>query len=151
MKTTAMRNLFICLLAFLVACTLSSRAAVPEEDTIMVPIQKFFDGIAHRSATEMKASAVPGAPMLFMRDGVPSQSPIEEFAERVARPGPPLGETIRDAVVRVDNDLAVVWAPAVFKIDGKVDHCATDVFVVVKKDGQWKIASLSNARKKSCS
>ena len=76
MKTTAMRNLFICLLAFLVACTLSSRAAVPEEDTIMVPIQKFFDGIAHRSATEMKASAVPGAPMLIMRDGEPTQLPI---------------------------------------------------------------------------
>jgi hypothetical protein len=81
-------------------------AAGTEENAVLTPIQKFFDGIAHRNATDMRAAAIPGAIMLFMRDGGPSQSPIEQYAERVARPGPPLEESIHDAVIRVDNDLA---------------------------------------------
>jgi len=150
MKMTAMKKHSVCLSVLLLAGVLPSRAADTEENALLVPIQKFFDGIAHRDAAEMKASAIPGAIMLFMRDSGPSQSPIEQFAERVGRPGPRLEESIHDAVIRIDNDLAFIWAPSVFKIDGNVDHCATDLFTLVQKDGRWLIASLSNTRK-SCS
>lgn len=84
MKKIGIIRRVVCLLASLIASALPLRAAGPEEKAILVPIQKFFDGIPHRDAAEMKASAIPGAIMLFMRGSGPSQSPIEEFAERVA-------------------------------------------------------------------
>ena len=31
-------------------------------------------------------------------------------------------------LVRIDHDLAVVWAPFEFLVDGRVDHCGTDLF-----------------------
>lgn len=60
-------------------------------------------------------------------------------------------ERIHDPLIRIDNDLAMVWAPFVFLIDGKVDHCGTDLFNIVRKDGKWLIASLTaDVGRKDC-
>jgi hypothetical protein len=53
--------------------------------------------------------------------------------------------------VRIDNDLAVVWAPFDFLVDGKVDHCGTDLFNLVRVDGKWLIASVADTGRKDCS
>jgi hypothetical protein len=59
-------------------------------------------------------------------------------------------ERIHDPLVRIDNDLAVVWAPFEFLMDGKVDHCGTDLFNLVRKDGKWLIASVADTGRKDC-
>jgi hypothetical protein len=53
--------------------------------------------------------------------------------------------------VRVDHDLAVVWAPFDFLVDGKVDHCGTDLFNLVRTEGKWLIASIADTGRKDCS
>lgn len=99
----------------------------------------------------MKSVFLPGGTLVLMRDGKPSQMTIEQFAERVARPGTTkIEETIHDPLVRADNDLAVVWAPFDFYVDGKVDHCGTDLFEMVKKDGQWMIAGIADTGRTAC-
>ena len=37
----------------------------------------------------------------------------------------------------------MVWSPYVFTIDGKVSHCGTDHFDMVREAGRWKIANLT--------
>ena len=67
------------------------------------------------------------------------------------RPGATrIEERIHDPLVRIDNDLAVVWAPFDFYVDGKVDHCGTDLFNLVRVDGKWIIASVADTGTKSC-
>ena len=46
--------------------------------------------------------------------------------------------------MRIDNDLAVVWAPFEFLVDGKVDHCGTDLFYLARVDGKWLIAAVAD-------
>jgi hypothetical protein len=53
-------------------------------------------------------------------------------------------ERIHDPLVRIDNDLAMVWAPFDFLVYGKVDHCGTDLFNLVRTDGKWLIASVAD-------
>ena len=123
-----------------------------EEQAVLAPIQAMFDGMSKRDATAIKAAAIPGATMVLMRDGKPTQMSLEAFADRVGKPGTTqIEERIHDPLIRIDNDLAVVWAPFDFLVNGKVDHCGTDLFNMVRVDGKWLIASVADTGTKNCS
>ena len=110
-----------------------------------------FAGMAKRDAQAITAQTLPGASIVLMRDGKPSQMTLEAFTARVTRPGTTQNEErIGEPLVRIDNDLAVVWAPFTFLIDGKVDHCGTDLFNMVRVDGKWLIASVADTGRKDC-
>jgi Putative lumazine-binding len=123
-----------------------------EEQAVLAPIQAMFDGMSKRDAAAIKAPTMAGGTMVLMREGKPTQMTFEAFADRVGRPGTTrIEEKIHDPLVRIDNDLAVVWAPFEFLVDGKVDHCGTDLFNLVRTDGKWLIASVADTGRKDCS
>jgi len=129
----------------------SMRAATPDEQAVLVPINAMFDGMAKRDAAAIKAPTLPGGTMVLMRDGKPAQMTFEAFADRVGKPGKTqIEERIHDPLVRIDNDLAMVWASFDFLVDGKVDHCGTDLFNLVRTDGKWLIASVADTGRKDC-
>jgi hypothetical protein len=129
----------------------STFAATAEEEAVLAPIQAMFDGMTKRDAAAIKEPTLPGGVMVLMRDGKPTQMTFEEFATRVGKPGKThIEERIHDPLVRIDNDLAMVWAPFEFLSDGKVEHCGTDLFNLVRKDGKWLIASVADTGRKDC-
>jgi hypothetical protein len=76
---------------------------------------------------------------------------FEQFADVVAKPGKEqIEERIYDPLVRIDNDLAVVWARFDFLVDGKINHCGTDLFNVVRTNGKWLVASVADTGRKTC-
>jgi hypothetical protein len=127
-------------------------AQSPAEQAVLAPIHAMFDGMSKRDAAAIKAPTLPGGTMVLMRDGKPTQMTFADFAERVGKPGTTkIEERIHDPLVRIDNDLAVVWAPFDFLIDGKVDHCGTDLFNMVRVSGTWMIASVADTGTNNCS
>jgi hypothetical protein len=142
--------------AFLVLSLHAATAQAPaadsaEQQAVLAPITQLFDGMAKRDAAAIKKPLLIGGTMVLMRDGKPTQMTFEDFANRVGKPGTTqIRERIHDPLVRIDNDLAVVWAPFEFLVDGKVDHCGTDLFNVVRADGQWVIASIADTGRKDC-
>jgi hypothetical protein len=130
----------------------SLHAAAQDEQPILAPITAMFDGMAKRDVVAIKKPLLPGGAMVLMRDGKPTQMTFEAFADGVGKPGKTqIEERIHDPLVRIDNDLAVVWAPFEFLVDGKVDHCGTDLFNLVRTDGKWLIASVADTGRKDCS
>ena len=131
--------------------TTSLHAVTPEEQAVLAPVKAMFDGMAKRDAAAIKEPLLAGGTMVLMRDGKPTQMTFEAFADRVGRPGTShIEERIHDPLVRIDNDLAMVWAPFEFLVDGKVDHCGTDSFNLVRQDGKWLIASVADTGRKAC-
>jgi len=128
----------------------SLHASTPDEQAVIAPINAMFDGMAKRDAAAIKKPLLPGGGMVLMRDGKPTQMTFEAFADAVGKPGKQIEERIHDPLVRIDNDLAVVWAPFDFLVDGKVDHCGTDLFNLVRADGKWLIASVADTGRKDC-
>ena len=137
-----MRALIVLLAALPVAAPTAS---------VFAPIDAMFRGMTQRDAAAIKAAAIPGAVMVLMRDGKPDQMTVEAFADRVGKPSKVhIEERIQHPLVRVDHDLAVVWAPFVFLVDGKADHCGTDLFNLVQTDGKWLIAGIADTGSKAC-
>lgn len=130
------------------AAALESPADAP---AVLAPIDALFHGMAQRDAEAIKAAAIPGAVLVLMRDGKPEQMTIEAFAERVGKPSKTrIEERIHSPLIRVDHDLAVVWAPFEFLADGKPDHCGTDLFNLVETNGRWLIAGVADTGSKDC-
>src|SRR5271156_6660563 len=99
--------------------TAALHALTPEEQAVLAPVKAMFDGMAKRDAAAIKEPLLPGGTMVLMRDGKPVQMTLEAFADRVGKPGTTqLEERIHDPLVRIDNDLAVVWAPFEFLVNG---------------------------------
>ena len=83
------------------------------------------------------------------RDG--SIQLLRAFADHFAKPSKAhMEERIHDPLVRTDHDLAMVWAPFEFLVDGKPDHCGTDLFNLVQTGGKWLIAGIADTGTKAC-
>ena len=65
-----------------------------------------------------------------------------EFAQRV-KPDSRFTETIGNPAIEVDGDIAMVWAPFVVRVDGKVSNCGYDLFDLIRENGQWKVMNLT--------
>ena len=145
----------LCAILFLAAATaavlISPLRAKTSNDQILAPITAMFNAMTKHDVTAFKEQLLPGGGMVLMRDGKPHQMTFDAFAEIVGRPGKAhIEERIHHPLVRVDNDLAVVWAPFDFLVDGKVDHCGTDLFNLVRTDGKWLIAGVADTGRKDC-
>jgi hypothetical protein len=138
-----------------VACTTIAVAAPggsAEDQAVLAPVQAMFDGMSKRDPAAIKAPTLEGGTMVLMRDGKPQQLTLQTFAEHVGQPSQTkIEERIHDPLIRVDNDVAVVWAPFDFFVNGKLDHCGTDLFNLVRIDGKWLIASVADTGRKNCS
>src|SRR3954471_10319469 len=133
------------------ATPLSAEPSAKDAQAVMAPITAMFDGMAKRDVAAIKKPLLPGGGMVLMHDGKPTQMTFDAFADAVGKPGKAqIEERIHDPLVRVDNDLAVVWAPFDFLVDRKVDHCGTDLFNLVRADGKWVIASVADTGRKDC-
>jgi hypothetical protein len=150
---STMRRTFATLPLLAALFPLALHATPADEDqAVLAPIQAMFTGMSARDAAAIRKPTLANGVMVLMRDGKPTQMTFEDFATRVGKPGTKkIEERIHDPLVRIDNDLAVVWAPFDFLVDGKVEHCGTDLFNLVRQNGQWLIASVADTSRNNCS
>ena len=83
---------------------------------------------------------VTGTGTLPNRSGVRSES-WTQFTQRLGNAA--FQETISDPAIEVDGDAAMIWAPFVVRIGGKVYNCGIDHFDLVRENGTWKVMNLT--------
>jgi hypothetical protein len=115
-------------------------------------VHQFFDALGRQDKPGMLALAVPNLEITSVQQGQLRRESINSLADAIAaHHGSVMAEQIHDTIVHADNDLAVVWAPYKFTLDGRVDHCGTDVITLGLVDNHWLIIGLSdNERKENC-
>jgi hypothetical protein len=137
--------------ALTLVLTLRAAGQPPTDSAVLAPIDAMFQGMTARDPAAIKAAALPGTILVLMRDGKPEQMTIDAFADHFSKPTKAhLEERIHDPLVRTDHDLAMVWAPFEFLVDGKPDHCGTDLFNLVQTGGKWLIAGIADTGTKAC-
>jgi hypothetical protein len=117
-----------------------------DEQAVLVPINLLFAALqAGDSAAVMRLVYADGR---VTANGVlPSGTGLrqESFAQFAARmkPGEGFEESISDPAIEVDGDIAMVWAPFVVRVGGKVSNCGFDHFDLVRANGAWKVMNIT--------
>ncbi|RDS82147.1 hypothetical protein DWU98_08860 [Dyella monticola] len=136
----------------LMGCLANACYAAEQDAHVMEPVHRFFDALGRQDRNDMLAVVAPAIDITSVQKNALHRLSIEKLADAIAaHRGGAIAEHIDDPVVHVDHDLAVVWAPYKFTIDGRVDHCGTDVLTLGKIKGRWLIIGISdNERKEPC-
>jgi hypothetical protein len=120
----------------------------PESDTsaVLAPINAAFAAFEAGDAPAMLRQVYPEGRVTATGErasgsGLRQQS-WAQFAGRL-KPGEGFQERISDPAIEVDGDVAMVWAPFVVRVGGKVTNCGYDLFDLVRENGTWKIMNLT--------
>ena len=113
---------------------------------VMAPIQSLFAALAAGDPAGVLRVAYPDG-RVTANGVLPSRSGLrqESFANFAARmkPGAGFDESISDPIIKVDGDVAMVWAPFVVRRGGKIGNCGVDHFDLVREHGNWKIMNIT--------
>jgi hypothetical protein len=143
--STQMRGLIVELKDPVIAMSADQKAA-------LASFQGLLDGLGKRDKAAMTAQLLPGGGAILMRNGKPAQMTFDALTDRLSQPGKETHEErIHDAVVHIDGDVGIVWAPFEFLVDGKIDHCGRDIANMVRVEGRWLIAAIEDNGRTNCS
>ena len=130
---------------------LAAGARPGEEKAVVARLQALLDGLAKRDKAAIAAQLLPGGTATLMREGKPVQMTFDAFADRLSAPGADTREErIHDPLVRIDNNIAVIWARFDLIVNGKLDRCGTDLINLVKVEGRWLISSVGDTSRTGC-
>lgn len=133
----------------------SSETLTPEQQDVLKPLRLMCDGLVKKDARLIQDQLLPGGMATQIRNGKPVQMHFDFFDARLkslfeasdAR----FEETLYHPTVNIDHDVAVIWAPYVFTVNGKMDHCGTNIFTLYRKDGRWLVSNVADTgRQDSC-
>ena len=117
-----------------------------EEQAVLAPINALFAAFeAGDSAAALRVVYPDGRVTAVgtLRSGTGlRQESWTQFAARL-KPGEGFSESISDPAIEIDGDIAMVWAPFVVRVDGKVSNCGVDHFDLVRANGAWKVMNIS--------
>jgi hypothetical protein len=76
---------------------------------------------------------------------------INKFAASIAKSTKYLDEKIFNITIKKSGNLASVWTPFAFYLDGKLSHCGVNSFQLIQKGDHWQIFFLiDNAYQGDC-
>ena len=69
-----------------------------------------------------------------------STTSVDELVKAIGTPhAAAYDERIVYGAIKIDSDLASVWAPAKFYLGNQFDHCGADVFQLMRTTDGWKV------------
>ncbi len=127
----------------------------PEQQAVLKPLQIMCDGLVKKDAGLIQDQLLPGGMATQIREGRPVQMQFDFFDTRLQQlfetSHDQFEETLYHPAVRIDHDIAVIWAPYVFTVNGKMDHCGTNVFTMYRQNGRWLVSNVAdNGRRDDC-
>ena len=142
--------LFLALAAQTSSTKLPPAQALPplaaDEQAVLAPINQLFAAFGAGDSAGVLRVAYPDGRVTAvgtLRTGTGlRQESWTQFAARL-KPGEGFNESISDPAIEVDGDIAMVWAPFVVRVAGKVSNCGVDLFDLVRENAAWKVMNIS--------
>ncbi len=130
----------------------------PDAETaaVLAPIERMFAALTAKDSAQILAQTRPegrATAVLTLPDGTRAMRTRTwtDFAVGLKDGPSRLEERLVNPVVDIDGDIAMVWSSYVFLIDGKVSHCGTDHFDMVRGTDGWKVLNITwTQRQKDC-
>lgn len=124
------------------------------EDSVKAVVKQLFEGMKNSDALMIRSAFADSAILQSIgrnKEGkiIIQNDKVNEFAKSISelKKGA-ADEQIVFESIKIDGQLAMVWAPYKFYFDGKFSHCGVDSFQLLFINGQWKIQYLIDTRRK---
>ena len=136
------------ILAVALGYSIISFSQSDDRAAILETVQKFFDSIEFRDRQLLESILVPNSLNISARELDDGEAQLnvmsyDEVVTALTRPGRNAKERSWDETVLIQGNIAVVWTPYDFHVDGVFSHCGIDSFQLIKQDGQWLISNSS--------
>lgn len=131
------------LLVTLMSSFTMSTPSFAKEHVSAKPIHNMFDAMREHNGDKLLAQFTDNA--ILQRAGKGGEvktNDLKKFAAFVSKTDKHLDEKLLAVDVSISDNLASVWTPYVFYLDGKLSHCGVNSFQLVKFDNDWKIVYL---------
>jgi hypothetical protein len=131
----------------------TARPQASDRAAILATVQHVFDAMRTRDTTLLHQAFDSTARLVGVsnRGGPPSVSLTSPSQFGVAITRAPAGdvwhERIYEPEVRIDGNVAQVWAYYTFHRNAVFSHCGVDAFMLMKVGGDWKITQLADSRR----
>jgi len=111
---------------------------------VLAAVETFFASMTARDAEAARSVLEPRGRFFSVRaapDGTRSVRSFtnQEYLDGLADGAVDQRERMWDVQVRVQGDIATVWAPYDFHQDGAFSHCGVDAFDLIRTGEGWKI------------
>jgi ketosteroid isomerase-like protein len=129
---------------------IEARAQDRDKAAVIATVQRLFDALETRDSVAGVATFHPSATILVVA-GTPTtltQTTPAAMVGGIARStAGTFKERIFDTEVRIDGDVAQLWAYFTVHIGKAFNRCGTDAMTLVRVDGAWKISHASFTRR----
>lgn len=137
------------LLMFVTGCSTTrqqSAQSAADQAAVIQVVEDLFQAMSRQDGEVMRALHMPEVALIRVMDNAkPSvhlSSPDGFINSIVNAPAEPR-ERMWNPEVRVDGNLATLWAPYDFHLGDAFSHCGIDAFQLVRTDAGWKIVSIA--------
>jgi hypothetical protein len=117
-----------------------------EKAAVVQVVQQFFTTMQQRDTATAKNITLTNCQLYSIQQTKDSiitrMRTFADFLQVVAQKQLSLEEKMWNPTVMVHNQLAIVWAPYDFHLNGKLTHCGIDVFNLLKTSTGWKISGV---------
>ncbi|QLG43798.1 nuclear transport factor 2 family protein [Costertonia aggregata] len=130
-------------------------AQTSEEKLIQETIETFFDGFHGQDSITIKKTVHNEMILQTLGKDHNGETEVktEDFSKFIASianipDSIKFKENIKSFSIQIDGDMANVWAPYEFWLNGQLHHCGVNSFQLIRRNGKWKIIYLIDTRRK---
>lgn len=106
-----------------------------------------FEAMQQKDTAALRTLIHPRALIVAVSERGTGVRTVDEWIPTVVRNPEVLRERMWDAEIRVDGDLATLWAPYEFHLGDRFSHCGMDAFQFVRENGAWKMIAITFTRR----
>lgn len=147
------------LIVFAAAAPLGAQTASPtpaaDSEGALAAVEKMFEGMRTADSAMVRAVMARGArfAMVDSRSTPPAIrfDTVGGWVAAIATSNRRWDEQIYEVQVRVDGNIAQVWAPYTFYLDKQVRHCGVNAIDLLRDGEGWKVTQIADTRRRdSC-
>ena len=119
----------------------------PDDANVMAPVNAMLAGLAAHDAAAIRAEVVADGGATVVSDAAGGATARhmswDAFLAGVKPGSDSYEERLTDPAIESDGNVALVWSPYVFYLNGKPDHCGTDHFDLAHTAAGWKVVNVT--------
>lgn len=119
-----------------------------DERDVRAAVEQIFEGMRTANADLVREVMAPAVRFVGVGDdGTVTVQPVDGWLSAIDTSEGRWDEQIYDVEARVDGNMASVWAPFTFYLDGAISHCGINSIELMRDATGWKITQIADTRR----